>query len=74
MAIPVEAGKQIYELSFPGIVGGNYDVILKPQTADATLDVEKIEFYKLESPAVEVEQEVNVKTYQDGPFPFYPMV
>ena len=73
VAIPVEAGQQVYELNFPGIVGGNYDVILKPQTADATLDVEKIEFYKLESPAVEVEQEVNKKTYQDGPFPFYAM-
>lgn len=73
MPISVEAGEQVYELKFPGIVGGNYDVILKPQTADATLDVSKIEFYKLESPAVEVEQEIRVKTYEDGPFPFYPM-
>ncbi len=71
--ISVEAGEQIYELKFPGIVGGNFDVILKPQTADATLDVSKIEFYKQESPAVEVEQEIRVKTYEDGPFPFYPM-
>ncbi|MBQ4386285.1 MAG: endo-1,4-beta-xylanase [Prevotella sp.] len=76
VAIPLEAGDQIYELQFPGVVGGNYDVILKPQTADATLDVKKIEFYKLESPAVEVEQEVNFYTYEtkaDGPFPHYPM-
>ena len=71
--IAVEEGDQVYELQFPGIVGGNYDCILKPQTAGATLDVKKIEFYKLESPAVEVEQEVNVQTYTDGPFPFYPM-
>ena len=53
-AIPVEEGEQIYELKFPGIAGGNYDVILKPQTADAILDVSKIEFYKLEAPAVEI--------------------
>ncbi len=71
--VPVVAGDEIYELTFSGIVGGNYDVILKPQTADATLDVKKIEFYKLESPAIEVEEEVTVKTYTDGPFPFYPM-
>ena len=73
VAVPVEAGAQVYELQVPGIVGGNYDCILKPQTADATLDVKKIEFYKLESPAVEVEQEVREETYTDGPFPFYPM-
>ena len=71
--IDVKAGKQVYELKYPAIAGGNYDCILKPQTADVTLDVAKIEFYKLESPAVEVEQEVRVKTYTDGPFPFYPM-
>lgn len=73
LAVPVEAGEQIYELKYTGVTGGNYDVILKPQTANATLDVSKIEFYKLESPAVEVEQEVRVKTYDDGPFPFFPM-
>ena len=73
VSVPVKAGKQIYELNYPDIKGGNYDCILKPQTADVTLDVAKIEFYKLENPAVEVEQEVNVKTYKDGPFPFYAM-
>lgn len=76
ISIPVEEGKQIYELQCPGITAAGsdaYDCILKPQTADVTLDVEKIEFYKLESPAVEVEKEIHVKTYQDGPFPFYAM-
>ncbi len=77
--VPVVAGDQVYEIKFPGITASpsaNYDVILKPQTADATLDVKKIEFYKLESPAVEVEQEVNFYTYEnkpDGAFPHYPM-
>ncbi len=76
VAIPLEEGDKVYELQLPGIVGGNYDCILKPQTADATLDVKKIEFYKLESPAVEVEKEVNFYTYEnkpDGKFPHYPM-
>lgn len=44
-AIPVEAGRKTYKLPFPGLTGSpskNYDVILKPQTADATLD-----FYSL---------------------------
>ena len=79
MPVPVVAGDQVYELNYPGITASpsaGYDVILKPQTADATLDVKKIEFYKLESPAVEVEKEVNFYTYEnkpDGPFPHYPM-
>lgn len=71
--LDVKQGDHTYDIQMPAIVGGNYDVILKPQTADATLDVMKIEFYKLESPAIEVEEEVRVKTYTDGPFPFYPM-
>lgn len=77
--VPVVAGDQVYELNFPGITAtpsSGYDVILKPQTADAVLDVKKIEFYKLESPAVEVEQEYNFYTYEtkpDGAFPHYPM-
>ena len=70
----VEAGKDVYELNCPGIVGGKgYDVILKPQQANVNLDFKKIEFFKLESPAVEVEQELHIRTYTDGPFPFYPM-
>jgi GH35 family endo-1,4-beta-xylanase len=77
--IPVEAGDQVYELKFPGITAtpsAGYDVILKPQTADAVLDVKKIEFYKLESPAVEMEQDYNFYTYEtkpDGGFPHYQM-
>ena len=71
--VKVVEGEQVYELDFPKIVGGNYDLILKPQTADATLDVSKIEVYKLESPAVEVENVIREHTYTDGPFPYYPM-
>ena len=41
-AISVKAGEQVYRLAFPGLDGGNYDVILKPQTADVTLDVKSV--------------------------------
>ena len=72
-------GEQVYELQCPGVLADpstGYDVILKPQTANVNLDVRKVEFYKLESPAIEVEQEVSFYTYEDkpdGPFPHYPM-
>ena len=71
--VTVVAGANVYRLNVPGLVGGNYDVILKPQTADAVLDVKSIKFSRLEAPAVEVEKEVNTISYTDGPFPFYAM-
>ncbi len=75
LTVPVKvvAGSNVYRLSFPDLVGGNYDVILKPQTADAVLDVKSIKFCRLEAPAVAVEKEVNTISYTDGPFPFYAM-
>ena len=45
--ISVEAGQHVYKLKFPGVVGGAFDVILKPQTAMATLDVKSITFKKI---------------------------
>ena len=53
--VAVTAGAQVYRLNFPAIVGGNYDMILKPQTADAVLDVKSIKVCRLEAPAVEAE-------------------
>lgn len=47
VSVPVEAGQHVYKLKFPAVVGGNYDVILKPQTAMATLDVKSITMCKL---------------------------
>lgn len=38
-SISVKAGRHIYQLKFPGVTGGKYDCILKPQTAGATLDL-----------------------------------
>ena len=40
--VPVSAGRHTVKLSMPNIVGGDYDIILKPQTADATLDVHSV--------------------------------
>ena len=40
--VPVSAGRHTVKLPMPNIVGGNYDIILKPQTADATLDVHSV--------------------------------
>ena len=50
-AIPVVAGRNTYALKFPGLTGipsKNYDVILKPQTADATLDFYSLKVCKVE--------------------------
>ena len=50
-AIPVVAGRNTYALKFPGLTGTpskNYDVILKPQTADATLDFYSLKVCKIE--------------------------
>ena len=46
-SIPVKAGRHTYALKFPEVTASpsaNYDCILKPQTADATLD-----FYSLKA-------------------------
>ena len=40
--VPVSAGRHNVKLQMPNIAGGNYDIILKPQTADATLDVHSV--------------------------------
>ena len=50
-AIPIEAGRHTYALKFPGLSGSpskNYDCILKPQNADATLDFYSLKVCKVE--------------------------
>lgn len=42
VSVPVSAGRQTVKLPMPNIVGGDYDIILKPQKADATLDVHSV--------------------------------
>ena len=49
-AVPIEAGRKVYEFDMQDVTcepGANYDVILKPQTADATLDVHSVQVCKL---------------------------
>ncbi len=40
--ISVKAGRQTVRMSFPDLAGGNYEAILKPQTAPATLDLHSV--------------------------------
>ena len=45
--VPVSAGRNNIKLNLPEIEGGNYDFILKPQTAGATLDVHGLSICKV---------------------------
>ena len=42
VSVPVSAGRQTVKLPMPNVVGGDYDIILKPQRADVTLDVHSV--------------------------------
>lgn len=44
--VPVAAGRHSVKIEMPKVEGGNYDIILKPQTADATLDVHSVRVCK----------------------------
>ena len=45
--VPVKAGRNNIKLNLPEIEGGDYDFILKPQTAGATLDVHGLSICKV---------------------------
>lgn len=45
--VPVAAGRHSVKVEMPKIEGGKYDIILKPQTADATLDVHSVRVCKI---------------------------
>ena len=47
--VPVSAGRHNVKLQMPNIAGGNYDLILKPQTADATLDVHSVKVFQVKN-------------------------
>ena len=67
--VPVSAGRHNVKLQMPNIAGGNYDIILKPQTADATLDVHSVKVYQvknLNSIPLTDEQKKNVLTTAMG--------
>lgn len=63
--VPVSAGRHNVKLQMPNIAGGNYDIILKPQTADATLDVHSVKVFQvknLNSIPLTDEQKKNILT------------
>ncbi len=47
--------------------------VFQPGVFDGTIEIQWVKVAKLETPALEVEQEVKHHTYTDGPFPYYPM-
>ena len=47
--------------------------VFQPGTFDGKVEIEWVKISHNEAPAMEVETEVNVKTYTDGPFPFFAM-
>lgn len=47
--VPVSAGRHNVKLQMPNIAGGNYDIILKTQTADATLDVHSVKVFQVKN-------------------------
>ena len=40
--VSTKEGRHTYKYAMPDCAGGNYDIILRPQTADATLDVHSV--------------------------------
>lgn len=40
--VSTNEGRHTYKYAMPNCAGGNYDIILQPQTADATLDVHSV--------------------------------
>ena len=42
VSVSTNEGRHTYKYEMSGCAGGNYDIILKPQTADATLDVHSV--------------------------------
>ena len=45
--VPIKEGRHSIKLNLPEVEGGNYDFILKPQTASATLDVHGLSICKV---------------------------
>lgn len=60
-------------VTFDGLTTESSFVVFQPGTYDGKLEIEWVKISHSEAPAVEVETLVYEKTYQDGPFPFYPM-
>lgn len=61
-----------YEFTFTAVADGGH-VMAQSGLFAGTIQIKYVKIFHSEAPTVEVEQEVNVQTYKDGPFPFYAM-
>lgn len=63
---------QELSMKFTGVADGGH-VMAQSGSFVGTIQIKHVKIFHLESPAVEVEKEVNTISYTDGPFPFYAM-
>lgn len=47
--VSTKEGRHTYKFTMPNCAGGNYDIILQPQTADATLDVHSVKVFQVKN-------------------------
>ena len=47
--ISTKEGRHTYRYAMPNCAGGKYDIILQPQTADATLDVHSVKVFQVKN-------------------------
>ena len=71
MKIGTEWKECSVEMQCPPVTSGFS--VFQPGSFDGTIEIKWVRVSKLETPAMEVEQEVKHQTYQDGPFPYYQM-
>ena len=61
-----------YEFTFKAVADGGH-VMAQSGLFAGTIQIKYVKIVHSEAAAVEVEQEKTLRTYQDGPFPFYAM-
>lgn len=71
MKIGTEWKECSVEMQCPPVTSGFS--VFQPGSFDGTIEIKWVRVSKLETPAMEVEQEVKYQTYQDGPFPYNQM-
>lgn len=47
--VSIKEGRHTYRYAMPNCAGGKYDIILQPQTADATLDVHSVKVFQVKN-------------------------
>lgn len=71
MKIGTEWKECSVEMQCPPVTSGFS--VFQPGSFDGTIEIKWVRVSKLETPAMEVEQEVKYQTYQDGKFPYFVM-